>query len=222
MSGGTRGPIGGYRVTLADRLRRGRLKVSALDAAEMLTTDAAFLDDVSREFSIVDRAGLAMAVETAAYCYEGACRLHPRLLQLRARQNDLLDALQCAGELKHVLALELAKPGETDQQTADRVGDQLQSLAAAASRVPRSRVKGRKANTELRSMVRVLVNYWTLTLGRRFSQDHRWHCGGPHTDAVRFCWRVVEYLVPGQGDGLRTVAREFSSAKLRKRERPIP
>lgn len=206
-------------VMIADRLRTLR-KINAIEAAEVI--DHSLLDHLGVEFGIEDKVALREAIETAAHSYEGTKCFDPEWKKWHGKHAAQIDALCDLGAVISTLAAELARPGEPLEAAAERVGDMLAVLQAAAttirSRSPRAGAtkRGRKANEPLRSLVRTLADYWTLELGRKFTADQNWSEGvsgrrEPHADAERFCFEVVRYLVPGAEDELRTIARKFSS-----------
>ena len=66
----------------------------------------------------------------------------------------------------------------------------------------------------LRALMDVVVFYWTNIFGRPFEQNQAaWECDGrpkrTAPEAVRFAYAVIEQIAPGQGESLKTIARDY-------------
>jgi hypothetical protein len=144
-------------------------------------------------------------------------------------------------ELQYALA-EAMEPDGSGRRPIDELHELVNRLAEVglvAIRIPRRRRRRGDRNVvhrtrlrsvelhldALREMMDVLAGYWKTTLGRRFTQDHRaWEFndrGFPVPTpkagkAVLFAYRVIEQIAPGQGGGLKQIAREFTSKSSRR------
>jgi hypothetical protein len=224
---------------IAERLRRGGVEVSAVGAAHMVDLrdplapeEPTFLGRVVGEFSIPEPSALAEVIEVAAMAYDGS----PRFAELQresaacaaAALEDFAAAVSRARaayqNCRQLIAPALlqSRVGATEDEVAARVDELLAALEKAAG-AARPERRGRRRNA-VRSMVNVLTRYWIYRLDRPFTSDHRWSpgpggIGQPHTLADRFVYAIVEYLAPGNGEGLATALRGISrTSKSRQAE----
>ena len=191
-----------------------------------------FIDFLVKQFEIPDRDALIKAILVAKNAYdnihlfgeEGGHWNEEEADRLDALDEPLRDALRLTRLASWPIAQELERSGGGGfGSTADEIEKQVESLCdrlavvghAAATAPRRRRRPSRPEHVALRAFARPLVAYWTGTLGRKFTQNQRWAPDArgrevPVTVATRFLYAVIEHLAPGKGNGLRTIAREFT------------
>ncbi len=202
--------------TLVDRLRQGGRKVDAILAADAI--DAALIDHLMSEFpDIPDRKGLIDAIERTAYAYEGHLRAHPT----ERCWQDLYDTTQrVLGLIRGMRPAIIQRLGpniEFGERAPERLDELMKTLAIvgkAGGLWVGQRGPGRNRKDAARAMLSVLANYWVYEVGQKFTQDNVWPKGErgdePPTEATRFAYAVIEYLVPGEGQSIKSIAKEFT------------
>jgi hypothetical protein len=183
-----------------------------------------FVDRLATEFAIPDPEPLFDAIADARQAYEDEF-LMGRGGRWTEGYADALDEIGRADlwhiidmirETSHRIAPFLVgDPESMDRDESeiskveDRLGDMCDTLAEVArvvELIPRSR-RGRGNRKDgldaVRKAMEVVVGYWTLTLGRKFEQNHTaWEDGAPMEKApaaLRFAHRVIEHILPGRG-----------------------
>lgn len=105
--------------------------------------------------------------------------------------------------------------GDEDQTCAKIVAD-LRNTAAAARRAHRQRGRGQHRDHRLEAAVKILMNYWELTLGREFRVGE-WIEGEPKNEgAAAFVKDAMQIIAPHHRlRGLQPTMRYLSGNKVK-------
>jgi hypothetical protein len=166
------------------------------------------------DFRLPDRDELIEAVKDAAWRYclcAGMLQMDPKDQRWQKLYERVRDTLDVIDTMRPELASRLG-----GQATAVDVF--ARSLRFAAPWVRRAQ-RGPKPRDAMRAALDVLAKYWVLKVGRKFTQDHVWPAGKggrrvPLTEATRFTYAVIEYLLPGRGSDVQSLAKEFTLKQL--------
>lgn len=191
-------------------------EVDAETAADP-TVVGPFIDYLMAEFAISDREGLSEVVSVTAAVAKGHLWAHPtdphwqKLYKAIQRVIDLVQE----DEHRPLLVQELGRVGTLFGERASECLDDLMETLAIVGRASGDGLRHRKRRTSLASqMLDVLARYWIYRLEREFTQSDAWPKGEngqkePATPATQFAFAIIEYLVPGEGKNIRTIARDF-------------
>jgi len=177
-----------------------------------------------KQYGIADRAALAeMLIEVSGYPHEPPYddRLGDTLNELDKPLGRVIRVLENelnAYRIWRGLALQGCDPAELDRELSE-LPDRLREIGAAAKAAHRKRAQksGPLAKIDLPELAEKAARFYVTATGKRFTQYHQnWAKGrrgvlepaGEQQGAL-FVFRIVEHLMPGRGQELKSVLRKI-------------